>query len=51
MSMFHAELSDNCGDRGFLTETDFGFFPVDFNAEQLMYRADIRDLVFLRDSL
>jgi hypothetical protein len=51
VSMFHAELSENCGDRGFLTETDFGFFAVDFNAEQLMYRADVRDLVFLRDSL
>jgi len=45
--MFHAESSENRGDIDFLTETDSGIFAVDFDAEELACRDEVRDHIFL----
>jgi hypothetical protein len=49
VTIFHAESIEDCGDIGFLTETDSGtiFIAVDLDAEKLACRAEVRDLVFL----
>jgi len=47
VSMLHVELSDNCGDIGFLTETDPGTIAVDLEAKELPRRAEVCDLVLL----
>jgi hypothetical protein len=51
VSVLHAELSENCDDIGFVCKTDPGTIPgtivVDFDAEELACRAEVRYLVFL----
>jgi hypothetical protein len=51
MTMLHAESFEDCGDIGFLAETDSGtfFIAVDLNAEELVCRAEVRDFLFLRE--
>jgi hypothetical protein len=45
--MLHAESSEDCGDIGFLSETDSGIIAVDFDAEELACGAKVGDLVLL----
>jgi hypothetical protein len=45
--MLHAESSEECGDIGFLTKTDSGIISVDFDAEELVCWAEVRNLVLL----
>jgi hypothetical protein len=47
VSMLHAESSEDCGDIGFLSETDSGIIAVDFDAEELACGAKVGDLVLL----
>jgi len=47
VSILHAELSEDSGDIGFLTETDSGIIAVDFDAEELTCWAKVRDFVLL----
>jgi len=47
VSMLHAESSEDCGDIGFLTETDPGTIAVYLDAEELARWAEVRDLVLL----
>ena len=59
MSILHIESFENHGDEGLLAKTDAGdgagagagtvFLAVDFDAEELACRSEIRDLVFFRD--
>jgi len=51
MSMLHAESSQNCSDIGCLTETDSGsnFITVYLDGEELMYRAEDCDHVFVQE--
>jgi len=49
VSMLHAESSEDCGDIGFLSETDPGTIAVNLYAEELACRTEVRYLVFLRE--
>ena len=57
MSILHIESFENLGDEGLLAKTDASagagavtvFLAVDFDAEELVYWAEIGDLVFFRE--
>jgi len=45
--MLHAELSEDCVNIAFLTETDSGIIAGDFDAEKLACQAEIRYRILL----
>ena len=51
MSILDVEPFENCGDESLLARTDAGtvFLAVDFNAEELAFRAEIGDLVLFQE--
>jgi len=51
MSILHVKPFENHGDEGLLAKTDAStiFLAVDFDAEELAFRAEIGDLVLFRE--
>jgi len=51
VSILHIESFENCGEKGLLAQTDAGtvFLAVDFDAEELACRAEIRDPEFFQE--
>jgi len=47
VSVLHAELTENCDDIGFLSETEPGTIGVDFDAKELACWAEVHYLLFL----